>query len=60
MLSRSYARLFALAFGIPLLLALLAAGGAGTTGASGAATTRPQTMILLTYYGHTGRATAVA
>jgi eukaryotic-like serine/threonine-protein kinase len=60
MISRSYARLFALAFGIPLLLALLAACWAGTPGAGGATTMRPHTKILLTYQGHTDRATAVA
>src|SRR5205085_10053671 len=59
MLSRSYARLFALALGIPLLLALLTACGAGTTGSGSATTTRPPTKILLTYHGHTDRATAV-
>ncbi len=60
MWSRRYARLFVLAFGIPLVLALLAACGAGTTGSGGATTTRPQTKLLLTYQGHSERATAVA
>jgi WD40 repeat protein len=60
MMSRSYARLFALALGILLSLALLAACGAGTTGGSAATTTRPQTKVLLTYHGHSDRATAVA
>ena len=60
MLSRSYARLFALALGIPLLLALLTACRAGTTASGSATTTRPPTKILLTYHGHSDRATAVA
>jgi WD40 repeat protein len=60
MKSSSYARLLALALGIPLLLAQLAACGAGTTGGSSAPTTRPRTKALLTYSGHTDRATAVA
>jgi WD40 repeat protein len=59
MKSSSYARLLALALGIPLLLAQLAACGAGTTG-GGTTTTRPRTKALLTYSGHTDRATAVA
>src|SRR5258707_1202479 len=58
MWSRRYARLFVLVFGIPLVLALLAACGAGTTGSGGATTKRPQTKLLLTYQGHSERATA--
>ena len=57
---RRYARLCALAVGIPLLLALLAACSAGTAGGGGAPATRPRTPILLTYRGHSDRATAVA
>ena len=60
MLSRSDARLFALAVGLALVLALLTACSAGTTGSGGAPTRRPPTPLLLTYQGHTERATAVA
>ena len=42
------------------MLALLAACGTSTTGGGGAPTTRPQTKTLLTYQGHSDRATTVA
>ena len=60
MLPRSYARLFVLALVIPLILMMLVACEPGTAGGGSAPTMRPQTKVLLTYHGHSDRATAVA
>src|SRR5713101_6684094 len=45
---RSWSRIFVLAMGIPLMLAILAACGAGTGGTSGGTTTGPITLKIAT------------
>ena len=44
-MKKSWSRIFALTMGIPLLLALLAACGSGTTGSSSSAPTKGSTTI---------------